>query len=184
MKRKIQFAAITMALASVAGFGGCSEHDGLFSAEESSHHDHDGHGHDHDGHKHDHDNDHGAHGPRGGRLVELGNNHELHAEIVTEKDGRTVRLYIMDHDMELLAVDAGSAQLNLIAAGEPFVYRFNPMQTGTVSPEFVLESAELWEHMEEESYSLARLNVMANGYSHVGTVDHHEHAHAGGTHRH
>ncbi len=183
MKRTIHFAGVALAVASLAGFVGCGEHSSLHASSEGEHHhDHDGHGHDHD--EHDHDHDHGDHGPRGGRLIELGADHEIHAEIVTEKNGRTVRLYIMDHDMESLAVDANGAQLNLIAAGKPHLFKFDPAQAGPVATEFVLESEELWKHMEDESFSLARLNVIANGNSHVGTVTHHEHAHAGGVHRH
>lgn len=186
MKRHLHLAGIALAITALTGFVGCESHNDLADAGE--HHDHDGHdhdghdhdGHDHAGHDHDHGHAHGAHGPSGGRLIELGRSHEYHAELLTDADGQTVRVHILNHDMQPEAVDSKNVKLNLIVDDIPHSFAFDAIKPGAVASEFVIVSAELWKFMEEESFSLARLNVFAGGSMLVGNVAHHDHAHAGG----
>ncbi len=187
MKRHLHLAGIALAITALTGFAGCESHNDLADAGE--HHDHDGHDHDHDGHDHgkhgdhDHGHAHGAHGPNGGRLIELGRSHEYHAELLTDADGQTVRVHILNHDMQPEAVDSKNVQLNLVANDVPQSFAFQATSAGDLAAEYALVSAELWKLLEDESFSYARLNVFAGGSMLVGNVDHHDHAHAGGLQR-
>lgn len=174
-KRTRTWAGALLTAASLAAFVGCSESEHAHSGDRHAA----GDAHDHD---HDHAHDHGSHGPHDGRLIELGHDHEYHAELVTETDGRTVRLYVLDHDLEPKHVDSSSVALNLIAEGEPYSFKFAATSAGISAAEFIADSQQLWKFLEEESFSIARLNVYAEGVTRMGTIDHHDHAHAGHTH--
>lgn len=66
-----------------------------------------------------HDHDHGAHGPHGGALVELGDD-EYHAEVLCDAAAGDVTVYILDGSAKSpVSIDAPEVVINFVRGGEP-----------------------------------------------------------------
>ena len=144
---------------------------------------HDGHDHDHDGHEgHDHAaHDHTA--PHGGHLVELGRNHEYHAELVDDHDAGSLTVYILDGDMKPLAIEQESITLVLTANDQTQTFTLNGADAeGT--PAFRANDAELMKMLDAEGAS-GKLRVTVDGKPFSGTFSHGAHdGHEGHSHDH
>ena len=132
----------------------------------------DGHNHSHDEHAgHDHSGvDHTP--PHGGHLIELGRNHEYHAELV--HDSSVVSIYIMDSHMESLAVNQSSVTLILTSGDETQTFELLASQPGG-SDLFSSSDSALLAVVEGEV--TGKLRVTIDGKPFSGTFEHHAHDH-------
>lgn len=160
--------------------GGGSDHAPQSSSSGDSHDGHDHDGHDHDGH--DHDDDHAGHdhegeheGPHGGHVVELGRNHEYHAELVEDESAGSVTVYILGKDLKELPIAQSSIAMNLVVDGQArsFELAASSAQDGKASC-FVASGKELFEALHEHEAS-GKLRVTIDGTPYTGAVEHHHH---------
>jgi len=120
MKLSNMFSILIGWAAVIALATGCADHGQSGSGSDhapqssSSGDSHDGH--DHDGR--DHDDDHSGHdragehqGPHGGHVVELGHNHEYHAELVEDEAAGLVTVYILGKDLREFPIAESSIAL-------------------------------------------------------------------------
>lgn len=128
----------------------------------------------HAGHSHDHSPKHGGH------LIEIGRNHEYHAEIVDDHKTESVTVFMMDGHMEPLSVDQSSISLVLTAGETTQTFELMASQPGG-SDEFASNDAKLMEMMEGEEVK-GKLRVTIDGKPFTGTFDHHGHSHEGDDH--
>ena len=87
MRRILTLAAVPLALSAALYLAGCNGDTAKTNGDGSAEHDDHGHDHDH------------AHGPHGGAIVELGEDHKYHAEWTTEGSGK-VAVWILDSEMK------------------------------------------------------------------------------------
>jgi hypothetical protein len=125
----------------------------------------------HAGHDHAAHSDTGAHG---GHIIELGRNHEYHAELVDDHETETVTVYMMDGDMKPLSIEQTAVTLILTAGDESQTYEL-PAAAGSTS-EFSLSDKELLKMMDAENAS-GKLRVTIDDKPFSGTFDHHAHDH-------
>ena len=122
------------------------------------------------GHDHAHD-DHSA--PHGGHLIELGRNHEYHAELVDDHQAATVTVYLMDGEMKPLAIGAESVSLVVTAGEETKTFELPVLDSGT---EYSLQDAGLISMLDQENAS-GKLRVKIEDTPYTGNFDHHDHDH-------
>lgn len=151
---------------SATSTGGHDDHDG---------HDHDGHeGHDHAAHDHT--------APHGGHLVELGRNHEYHAELVDDHESESLTVYILDGDMKPLAIEQESITLILTANGQTQTFSLDAADVdGT--PVFQSKEDAMMTMLDAEGAS-GKLRVTVQGKPFSGTFSHEAHDHDGHDHDH
>ena len=107
---------------------------------------------------HDHSHEHGEEGPHGGHLIELGRNHEYHAELVDEHG--SVTIYILDAHMDEVAIDDSVITLNLRAGEQNASHELTTATPGGQShSRFVSSEASLLSAFE------AMLEFLANSAS-------------------
>ena len=139
-------------------------------------HDHSSGGHDdHEGH------DHGAHDhtpKHGGHLIEIGRNHEYHAELVDDHKTESITVYMMDSHMESLTVNQASISLVLTADAKTETFELLGSQPGG-SSQFASSDAKMMEMIEGEEVK-GKLRVTIDGKPFSGTFDHHGHGHEEG----
>ena len=130
----------------------------------------DGHDHSHDGHDHAaHD-----HSPKhGGHLIEIGRNHEYHAELVDDHAAKSVTVYMMDSHMEPLTVKQDSISLVLTAGDKTETFELSAAQ-GDGASKFSSSDAALVEMLKGEDVK-GKLRVTIHGKPFSGAFDHHEH---------
>ncbi len=135
---------------------------------------------------HDHSHEHGAEGPHGGHLIELGRNHKYHAELVEHDATQTVTIHILDTHMESLAIEQPSVSLSLTADGSSKTFELNAVAADAASGGSRFETAdkELFQMLESHGEVTGKLRVTIEGAPYVGTLDHHEHDHDHSTHNH
>lgn len=127
-----------------------------------------------DGHNHSHD-----HSPKhGGHLVEIGRNHEYHAEIVDDHKTESVTVYMMDSHMEPLTIKQVSISLVLTTGNDTRTFELMASQPGA-SDEFSSNDKELMEMFEGEDVK-GKIRVTIDGKPQSGTFDHHGHGHEKG----
>jgi hypothetical protein len=132
------------------------------------------HAHDEAGHEeHGHDEEH--EGPHGGHVIELGRNHEYHAEIVEEEKSEKVSVYMLDKDLKELVIDQPSITMNLKVDGEgqSFVLSAVGATDGKAS-QFDAPDHLLFEALHEHE-ATGKLSVTINGSPVSGEVEHHHH---------
>ena len=133
----------------------------------------------------EHDHEHAHEGPHGGHLIELGRNHEYHAELVEDHDAETVTVYILDKETEPLAVEAENITLNLTAGGQPQSFQFVPAEVAEgKASSFVASDAALFQALETNPEATGRLQVTIAGVPYTGEFSHEEHEHDHGDHKH
>lgn len=201
--KPVNFSAHLLALFALAIFiGGCSNsgsNDQKPAAASGSQttiasgHDRDEGDHDRDGHDHDKgDQDHDGHdhaegdqdsrdssaeheGPHGGHVIELGHNHQYHAELVENEDTSTVTVFMLDQDMKELAIDQASVTMNLMVDGQ--VQSFELAAAGAAAggaSRFDAAGNALFEALHEHEAS-GKLRVTIDGSPYSGEVEHHPH---------
>lgn len=170
--------ALTAAFALV--LAGCTDSSSEFTEvghdeSEVGHDDHSGHGH-------------GAHGPNGGEIVEVGNE-EFHAEVVVDEDKHRIDVFILGSDAKTAKPIAASEISISFKHGdevEEFKLAASALE-GEVegqASKFSITDEELFEELHEHSEG-ATLSFAAGGESLSGTVKHShdhgdEHAHGDG----
>lgn len=130
---------------------------------------------------------HPTEGPHGGDLIELGNE-ELHAELVYDEQGGTVTIYILDAEAKAaVPIDATELTINLKHDGqaEQFKLAASPDTSDAQgkSSRFASNDAELGEDLEHEGAE-PQLVVTINGKQYRGQIEHGDHGHEGGGHKH
>ncbi len=156
------------------------DHDGHDHAEgEHEGHDHaegehDGHDHaegDHDGHDHSAEHE----GPHGGHVIELGLNHQYHAELVENEDAHAVTVYMLDKDMKELTIDQATITMNLMVDGKAQSYELAAAGVaGGKASQFNAADKSLFEALHEHEAS-GKLRVTIDGTPYSGEVEHHHH---------
>ena len=129
-------------------------------------------GHDHAGHDHT--------PPHGGHLIELGRNHEYHAELVDDHETESVTVYILDGDMKSLTIDQKSVSLIMTVADETKTFELAGSQP-TASDQFKLSDPELMKMLEAEG-ATGKLRVTIKDKPYTGVFEHHDHSHDGHDH--
>ena len=138
---------------------------------------HAGHNHGDDGHE-GHDHSAHDHSPKhGGHLIEIGRNHEYHAELVDDHKTESVTIYMMDSHMEPLTLNASSISLVLTAGDKTETFELLGTQPGG-SASFSSNDAKMMEMMEGEDIK-GKLRVTIEGKPYSGAFDHHGHGHDG-----
>ncbi len=146
---------------------------------EVAHDDHSGHGH-------------GAHGPNGGEIVEVGNE-EFHAEVVVDEETHRIDVFVLGSDAKTAKpIDATEISLSFKHGEEVENFKLSAAaldgEPEGQSSKFTLTSEELFEELHEHSEG-ATLSFTAGGESLSGTVTHahdhgdehsHDHGHAHG----
>ena len=126
----------------------------------------------------DHDDEHGHEeheGPHGGHVIELGRNHEYHAELVDDDEHESVTVYILDKDVKELPIDAATITMNLTVEGTPKTFELAAAgATGGMTSRFDAGDKSLFEalHVHEAT---GKISVTINGTPYSGAVEHHEH---------
>lgn len=133
----------------------------------------------------DHDHDHDHKPKHGGHLIEIGRNHEYHAELVDDHKTESVTVYMMDDHMEPLTIEQSSISLILTAGEETKKFELLSSVPGG-SSEFSSNKPELMEMIEKGEVT-GKLRVTINGKPFSGSFEHHGHgdegdAHAGHNH--
>lgn len=122
---------------------------------------------------HDHAGEH--QGPHDGHVIELGRNHEYHAEMVENDDAGTMTVYILDKDLKELAIDQASITMNLLVDGQAksFELTADGANAGMAS-RFDATDEGLFEalHVHEAT---GKLRVTINDTPYSGDVEHHHH---------
>ena len=132
---------------------------------------HAGHDHGDDGHDesaHDHSPKHGGH------LIEIGRNHEYHAELVDDHKTGSVTIYMMDSHMEPLTLSESSISLGLTAGDKTETFELLGTQPGG-SVSFSSNDAEMMNMIEGEDVK-GKVRVKIDGKPFSGAFDHHGHA--------
>jgi hypothetical protein len=137
-----------------------------------------------DGHA---EHDHPTEGPHGGELIELGNE-EYHAELVHDEQAGTVTIYILDaHAEAAVPIDATELTINLKHDGQAEQFKLAASPDASNPPgkssRFTSSDAELGEDLEHEGTE-PQLVVAINGKQYRGKIEHGDHGHEDGDHKH
>jgi hypothetical protein len=136
-------------------------------------------GHDeHDAHAQDHAAAHSDTGPHGGHLIELGRNHEYHAELLEDDAAESVAVYILDSEMNELAVQQEAIGLTFVVEGHPTAFQLAAVDNGQGSGASRFESSDklLFELLEHSAELEGKIRVTIEGVPYVGGIHHHGHA--------
>jgi hypothetical protein len=114
-------------------------------------------------------NPHPDKGPRGGRLIDIGRNHEFHAEIVEDHDAESITIYILDHDMNDVGLKQNAIAINLQVNGES-----KPFNATVGKP----SDHDLFHALEDPKAS-GKIRLTINDTPYAGTISGHGHKHAG-----
>lgn len=166
-------------MVSLLALGGCEQpQDNGASGKPPAHDDHDhDHGHDHgsDGHDHDHDQGEAAHAaPHGGHLIEMGHEHQFHAELVEDQDAGALTIHFYDGDLQPLAVDPQTVTLVVTAGDQVLTVQFSEAGTEPVA-QLVHRDAALLTALKADA--AVKLRASMGGKAFTGTMDHHDHDH-------
>ena len=121
--------------------------------------------------------DHGGEhqGPHGGHIIELGRNHEYHAELVENEEAGTVMVYILDKNMKELGIDQASIMMNLLVDGQAKSFELTAAEpTAGIASMFGMTDKTLFEALHDHEAS-GKLRVTINGSPYTGDVEHHHH---------
>ena len=130
----------------------------------------------HEGHDHS-AQDHTA--PHGGHLIELGRNHEYHAELVDDDKAGTVTIYMMDADMKPMIVKQPSVSLALSSADNTQTFELLASQPDGAA-EFKGNDEKMMQLLDDKAVT-GKLRVMIGDKAFSGVLEHHDHDHAEGT---
>ena len=128
-----------------------------------------------DAHDHSHGDEH--QGPHDGHVIELGRNHEYHAEIVEDHQRKLVTVYILGKDMSELAIDASSLSMSLMVEGAPQTFELAAADiSGGMASRFDATDTGLFTALHDHEAS-GKLRVTISGTPYVAAVEHHDHGH-------
>lgn len=126
------------------------------------------------------DNDKDGHeeheGPHDGHVIELGKNHEYHAELVENDEGKSVTIYMLDKDLKELTIEADKVLLNLDVDGaaKNFELTATEPSDGKTS-RFDSNDADLFKSLHEGKETVGKLRVTIAGKPMTGEIHHHGH---------
>ena len=126
----------------------------------------------HDESAHDHSPKHGGH------LIEIGRNHEYHAELVDDHKTESVTIYMMDSHMEPLTLAESSISLVLTAGDKTETFELLGTQPGG-SASFSSNDAKMMAMIEGEDVK-GKVRVSIDGKPFSGAFEHHGHGHVDG----
>ncbi len=166
--KNLFFAAMAIASVSLLATG-CTDmntagHDSLDTPAETNGHDHGHNGHDHA---------HNLPAPHGGQLIELGRNHEYHAELLDDDQNESVTIYMLDGHLQPVSIDASSIQLVMITGDQTRTFELLASQPAG-SSEFRSSDPDLTELLETDGVQ-GKLRVTINDTPFSGVFDHHDH---------
>ena len=123
------------------------------------------------GHGHPHE------GPHGGRLIDVGRNHEYHAELVEDRAAETVTVYIVDHEMKELPIEQRTVTITMSMDGEPKVFELSAVQSAGDGKwtRFQAVDKELFRALKDSPHGNGKLHVTIAGTPFVGRVARHQH---------
>jgi hypothetical protein len=124
-------------------------------------------GHDHAAHDHT--------AKHGGHLIEIGRNHEYHAELVDDHKTESITVYMMDAHMEPLTVKQASISLSLTAGDKTQAFELLASQPGG-SSEFKSRDESMMGLIETDGVK-GKLRITIDGKPFTGTFDHQAHDH-------
>lgn len=133
---------------------------------------------------HDDHSGHGAHGPNGGEIVEVGNE-EFHAEVVVDEETHRIDVYILGSDAATAKpIDATEVSVSFKHGDEVEEFKLAAAaldgEPEGQSSKFTLTDEELFEELHEHSEG-ATLTFMSGGEELSGMVTHsHDHGHSHG----
>ena len=134
--------------------------------------------HDHGEGDHDSHDPGGKHeGPHGGHVIELGHNHQYHAELVENEDAGTVTIYILDKEMKELAIDQKAITMNLMVDGKARSFELpaaGPVEGMT--SQFHAANKALFAALHKHE-TRGKLRVAIDGTPYSGEVEHHHDEH-------
>lgn len=117
----------------------------------------------------------GAHaGPHGGHVIELGRNHEYHAEIVESEDDAVVSVYILDKELNILTLETPNVAINLRVGDE--AKSFQLVAKDKETSRFDSDDDSLLADLHNPQAS-GMLRVIIKGKTYTGDVEHHNHEH-------
>ena len=133
---------------------------------------HEGHDHgDHEGHGHGDEHQ----GPHDGHVIELGRNHEFHAELVEDEAAGMVTVYMLDKDLKELAIDQATIVMNLKVDGQGKTFELVAVDARDgKAARFDASDRSLFEALHEHE-ATGKLRVTINGSPYSGEVEHHHH---------
>jgi hypothetical protein len=114
--------------------------------------------------------------PHGGHLIELGRNHEYHAELLDDHKSESVTVYIMDGHMKPLTIQEPSISLVLTADSETKTFELTGATPPGGSSEFTSSDEAMMTMIEKEGVT-GKLRVNIDGKPFTGTFDHEGHDH-------
>lgn len=130
----------------------------------------------HGAHDHEHE-----HGPHEGHIIEIGEDHQLHAEIVFDAESRTITIYMLGEDVETAKpVPAGAVTLALKTDGEiqEIAATAAPQdgeEEGQAS-QFTISGDQLPESIQDEEDLQGEVVITIDGTAQRGPIEHdHEH---------
>jgi len=134
--------------------------------------------------------EHALKGPHGGVLIELGGNHEFHAELLHNEMTGVVAVYLLDADAKNpVAISDEEIVINvrLPDGGNQFPLKANPDKgdPSGVSSRFVSRDSTLGEALHHEQ-AQSQLVLTIDGKPFRGVIEHHhsDHDHEHGEHGH
>lgn len=131
----------------------------------------DGHGQDHDGHDHGEEHE----GPHGGHVIELGRNHQYHAELVEDEQAGTVTVYMLDKDLKELVIDQPAIVMNLTVDGQAKTFELVAADASAgKASRFEAADRALFEALHEHE-ATGKLRVTIDGTPYSGEVEHYHH---------
>jgi len=127
---------------------------------------------------------HGAHahpteGPRGGHLIELGEE-EYHAELLHDEETHTVSVFLLDASGKK-AVDSKEEEVTLVTTKDGTFADYT-LTAGDETGEFTLVGEELCDFMCHSDVFKGRLRVTIDGTEYVGHIDYRVHGDCGHDH--
>lgn len=124
---------------------------------------------------HDHHNGHDHVSPHGGQLIELGHDHQFHAEMVDNHEDETITFYMLDGNLKSKKIDAPTISLTLINGETAQLFEVvassGATETGT---SFVLTDPSAFELIETEGVQ-GKVRVLIDGKPYRGTFAGHDH---------
>ena len=119
------------------------------------------------------DHDHAHKAPHDGHLIDLGRNHEYHAELVDDHDNEMVIVYLLDKDVKTMAIEQPNVSLILTANEKTETYELAAKTTGS-SSEFTSNDKALLEMLDSAEVD-GKLRVTIDGKPFTGSFHHHGH---------
>ncbi len=122
--------------------------------------------------------DHAELGPHGGHLIELGRNHEYHAELVDDHKAGSATIYLLD--AKLAETTTSESKLSLVTTAGTEVQTFEipgaANDFGAFS-QFSSSDPALLAALEHEKEATVTIRITINGTPFVGKLEHHEEGH-------